>query len=127
MVLPDFAERFLRAGWGAHESALTMGRKNAKSAMCAILALGHLVGPLRTPGWRGAVASIGKEKAAELRNQVAAIAQASGLAVTVRRSPYPGAIQSATGTLETLSADRTAGHASSFLLIRESHPAMSAR
>ena len=117
MALPDFAESFLRAGWSAHESALSISRKNAKSAICAILALGHLAGPLRTPGWRGAVASITKEKAAELRNQVAAIAEASGLDITVRRSPYPGAIISPTGTLETLSADRTAGHASSFDLV----------
>ena len=117
MALPDFAVDFLRDGWCAHESALTMGRKNAKSAICAVLALGHLVGPLRTAGWRGAVASVTKEKAAELRGQVAAIAEASRLDVTVRRSPYPGAIQSATGTLETLSSDRTAGHSSSFDLV----------
>ncbi len=75
------------------------------------------MGPLRTPGWRGAIASVSKEKAAELRNQVAAIAEASGLDVTVRRSPYPGAILSRTGSLETLSADRTAGHSSSFDLV----------
>ena len=34
MALPDFAEDFLRAGWGAHESALCIARKNAKSAVC---------------------------------------------------------------------------------------------
>ena len=46
-------------------------RKNAKSAICAVLALGHLVGPLRTDGWRGAVASgLAKRRRAELRNQV---------------------------------------------------------
>lgn len=117
MALPDFAERFLRAGWGAHESALCMARKNGKSAICAVLALGHLCGPLRSPGWRGAVASVSIPKAAELRAQVAAIAEASGLGVHVRRSPYPGAIETATGTLETLSADRTAGHASGFDLV----------
>ena len=43
MALPDFAEAFLRAGWDAHESALACGRKNSKSAICAVLALGHLV------------------------------------------------------------------------------------
>ena len=117
MALPDFAEDFLRAGWGAHESALSMGRKNAKSAICAVLALGHLVGPLRSEGWRGAVASVSKEKAAELRNQVAAIAEASKLDVTIRQSPYPGKIVSATGTLETLASERTAGHSSSFDLV----------
>ena len=106
------------AGGGVHESALSVARKNAKSAICAVLALGHLVGPLRTPGWRGAIASVSKEKAAELRNQVAAIAAASGLSeVKVRLSPHPGAILSDTGGLETLSADRTAGHSSSFDLV----------
>ena len=118
MALPGFAEDFLRAGWGTHESALCVARKNAKSAICAVLALGYLVGPLRTSGWRGAIASVSKEKAGELRSQVEAIAQASALAdVRIRRSPYPGRIESPTGTLETLSADRTAGHSSSFDLI----------
>ena len=117
MALPPFAEDFLRAGWGAHESALCIARKNAKSAVCAVLALGHLVGPLRTPGWRGAIASVSKEKAAELRGQVAAIAEASGLDLRIRRAPYPGKIESKTGTLEVLSSERTAGHSSSFDLV----------
>ena len=117
MALPPFAEDFLRAGWGAHESALCVARKNAKSAVCAVLALGHLVGPLRTPGWRGAIASVSKEKAAELRGQVAGIAEASGLDLRILRAPYPGKIESATGTLEVLSSDRTAGHSSSFDLV----------
>ena len=119
MVLPAFAVDFLRAGWDAHESALSMGRKNAKSAICAVLALGHLVGPLRTRGWRAAIASVNKEKAGELRGQVAAIVEASNLdkLVTIRRSPYPGAIISDTGVLETLASERTAGHSSSFDLV----------
>ncbi len=117
MPLPAFAVDFLRAGWGAHESALSIARKNGKSAIVAVLALGYLCGPLRAEGWRGAVASVSKEKAAELRAQVAAIAEASGLPVTVRRSPYPGAVESSTGALDTLSADRTAGHASGFDLV----------
>ena len=119
MILPDFAEKFLRDGWDAHESALCMGRKNAKSAVCAVLALGFLVGPLVVPGWRGAIASITKEKAAELRNQVEAIIAASGLRnqLKIRTSPYPGKIMSATGSLEVLSSDRTAGHSSSFDLV----------
>lgn len=118
MALPDYATRFLRAGWDAHESALAMARKNGKSAVCAVLALGFLVGPLRRPGWRGAIASVSKEKAAELRSQVAAIAAASNLAgIEIRRTPYPGEIFSADGALQTLSADRTAGHASGFDLV----------
>ena len=119
MALPGFAEDFLRAGWGAHESALCIARKNAKSAICAVFALGHLVGPLRVPGWRGAIASVSKEKAGELRNQVAGIVEASGLSgqVRIRRSPYPGVIESAWGSLETLASERTAGHSSSFDLV----------
>ena len=108
---------WLRDSWGAHESALSTARKNAKSSLAAILALGYLVGPLRRPGWRGAIASVSKEKAGELRRQVREIAEASGLDVRVRRSPYPGIIESATGSLDTLSADRTAGHASGYDLV----------
>ena len=118
MVLPDFAVRFLREGWDSHESALSVGRKNAKSAVAAILVLGFLAGPLRQPGWRGAVCSVSKEKAGELRSQVAAIAEASKLSdVHIRRSPYPGAISSSTGIFETLSSDRSSGHSSSFDLV----------
>ena len=118
MTLPDFAVDFLRAGWTAHESALCIARKNGKSAICAVLALGYLVGPLRRPGWRGAVASVSKEKAAELRAQIESIALASGLeGLRFRRAPYPGTVTSSTGSLEILSSDRTAGHSSSFDLV----------
>ena len=118
MALPDFAVDFLRAGWNAHESALSIARKNAKSAICAVLALGFLAGPLRQPGWRGAVASVSKEKAAELRAQIEAIALASDLpGLRFVRAPYPGRVVSSTGTLEILSSDRTAGHSSSFDLV----------
>ena len=118
MELPPFAVDFLRAGWTAHESALCIARKSAKSAICAVLALGHLVGPLRQPGWRGAVASVSKEKAAELRGQIEAIALASGLdGLRFVRAPYPGRVVSDTGALEVLSSDRTAGHSSSFDLV----------
>ena len=44
---------------------------------------------------------------------MAAIAEASGIDVTARASPYPGRIYTSTGSLEVLSSDRTAGHASS--------------
>lgn len=114
MVLQPWSVKFLRDGFTAHESALSVSRKNGKSAIAAILALGYLVGPLRSAGWRGSISSVNKEKAAELRGQVASIAEASGLDVVVRRSPYPGVISSATGSLETLAAERTAGHAASY-------------
>ena len=117
MALMPFAVNWLRASWDAHESALSTARKNAKSAICAVLALGYLCGPLRRCGWRGAIASLDKGKAAELRRQVKEIAEASGLDVKIRRSPYPGVIESETGSLDTLSADRTAGHASGYDLV----------
>ena len=118
MELPEYAVRFLRDGWNAHESACCVARKNAKSAALAVLVLGYLCGPLRTPGWRGAVASLTVAKADELRMQVEAIARASGLdELKFKRSPYPGRVISTTGTLECLSSDRTAGHASSFDLV----------
>ena len=118
MTLPGWAARFLSDGWNAHESALTCGRKNSKSAILAILGLGFLVGPLRIPGFRMAIASLSKEKAAELRQQIESIALASGLdGLQFRRSPYPGKVISSTGTIEVLSSDRSAGYASSFDLV----------
>ena len=63
MVLPPFAVAWLRASWDAHESALSTARKNVKSAIAAILALGYLCGPLKRLGWRGAIASLDKNKA----------------------------------------------------------------
>lgn len=118
MTLPQFAIDFLRDGWTVHESALCVARKNAKSAICAVLALGFLTGPLRQPGWRAAVCSVSKEKASELRAQIEAIALASGLpGLRFRRAPYPGRVESGTGSLEILSSDRTAGHSSSFDLV----------
>ena len=118
MLLPPYFASFFRDSWTAHESAWSGARKQAKSAACAILALGFLCGPLRQPGWRGAVASLSKEKANELRNQIESIALASGLdGLKFRRSPYPGRVESSTGTLEILSSDRAAGHSSSFDLV----------
>ena len=117
MGLADFAVKWLKDSWDAHESALSTARKNAKSAIAAVLALGYLVGPLRRPGWRGAIASISKEKANELRRQVKEITEASNLDIRIRRSPYPGVIESSTGSLDTLSADRTAGHSSGYDLV----------
>ena len=115
MALADWAVSWMRETWTAYEAALSTARKNAKSAICAIEALGFLVGPLRRPGWRGAIASVSKEKAGELRTQVREIAEASHLAgIRIRRSPYPGVIESSTGSLDTLSADRLAGHSAGY-------------
>ena len=118
LVLPDFAQAFLVDALAARWSLLCCARKNAKSAICAILALGYLVGPLRAQGWRGCVASLSKEKANELRKQAEEIALASRLkGLTFRRSPQPGRIESATGALDVLAADKNAGAASGFDLV----------
>lgn len=118
MALPDFAQDFLRGALASHDALLSTGRKNAKSAICAVLALGYLVGPLRSKGWRGAVASLNKHKASLLMKQAEQIEGASGLVgLEFKRSPYPGRIVGPDGELVILSADRGAGHAESFDLV----------
>ena len=118
MVIPGYGISFLTDALSHRESLLTMARKNAKSAILAVLGLGYLVGPLRVPGWRGAVASLSKDKANELRIQIEAIAIASGLTgLTFKRSPQPGYIVSDTGQFDVLSADKNAGAASGYDLI----------
>ena len=82
MTLPDYGEKFIRDALAkdCKDSLLCMGRKSGKTAIIAILVLGHLVGPLRRRGWRCALASTSRETAGELRGQIEAIATASGLA-----------------------------------------------
>jgi hypothetical protein len=53
LVLPDYGVSFLRDALAVPESLLSIGRKNAKSAVIAVAILGRLVGPLRVDGWRG--------------------------------------------------------------------------
>ena len=103
----------------AHRETLAcMGRKNAKSALIAVLALAFLCGPLRRPGWRAGVLSVSRGKAGELLRQTEEIAAASDLGgLTVRRTPWPGRIIGDGGsTLEIEGAGNqsTAGHASGY-------------
>ena len=117
MVLPGFAVDWLRDALapGVREAALFMGRKNAKSAICAVYLLARLAGPLRTDGYRAGIASVDKLKAAELKAQMEAIAKASELdGLRFLRSPAPGRVESPTGSVDILSADKSAGHASGF-------------
>ena len=115
LCLPAYGEEFLRDALTARESLLCLGRKNAKSAIVAVFLLARLVGPLRILGWRGGVVSVNREKAGELKRQMQEIAEASGLdGLKFLRSPAPGRVESETGTLDILSADRSAGHASGF-------------
>ena len=115
MGVPEFGERFLRDALTHRESLLCVARKNAKSAICAILLLGYLAGPLAVRGWRGSVASINSAKASELKRQMQEIAEASDLrGLRFLRSPTPGRVEGVGGTLDILSADKSAGAASGF-------------
>ncbi len=103
------------AGAGIREALLTCGRKNAKSAIVAVLLLGFLAddGPLRRQGFRAGVASVSKEKATELWAQMEAIARASGIE-GARFGRVPRVAVSRWGSVEFLSADKKSGHASGF-------------
>lgn len=115
MELPPFGVRFFDRALRSHEALLCLARKNAKSAIVAAYCLARLVGPLRFDGWRGGCCSVSREKAGELLRQVEDIAEASGLeGLRFYRSPAPGHVESASGRLDILSADRSAGHASGF-------------
>ena len=115
LALPDYAEAFLRDALSARESLLCLGRKNSKSSCTAVYLLGRLVGPIRMDGYRAGVASVSKEKAGELKRQMEEIAKASNLqGLRFLRSPAPGRVEGPCGTVDILSADKSAGHASGF-------------
>ena len=93
MVLPRFAVDFLRDALKpeCHTAWLLVGRKNGKSQALACLILGYVAdgGPLRLPGFRAAVVSVSKTKAAELKKLAQDTAEASGLrGLTFPRSPH---------------------------------------
>jgi len=115
LTLPGYGVDFIADALTHRESFLYIGRKNAKSAIVAAYLLARLVGPLRTAGYRAGVCSVNREKAGELKAQMEAIAAASGLeGLEFRRSPTPGRVVSATGAVDVLSADKSAGHAAGF-------------
>ena len=115
LALPDYGEAFLRDALKARESLLCIARKSAKSAIVAVFLLGRLVGPIAFSGYRAGVVSVNREKAGELKRQMQEIAEGSGLdGLRFLRSPAPGRVESATGTVDILSADKSAGHASGF-------------
>lgn len=74
--LPEYGVRFLSEALVSREALLCVGRKNAKSAIIAVLLLAYLAGPLRSMGWRAGVCSVTKDKAGELRKQAKGIAEA---------------------------------------------------
>ena len=96
---------------GCTESLNCVARKNGKSAAVAVLVLGYLVGPLRRPGWRAALASLSREKAAEIKMQIESIATASGLeGVQFWRRSSP-AITASGGAVDILASDSNSGAA----------------
>ena len=115
LELPGYGVAFIRDALRHREAFLCVGRKNAKSAIVAAYLLARLVGPLRTAGYRAGVCSVNREKAGELKQQMEGIAAASNLeGLDFRKSPAPGRVVSATGAVDILSADKSAGHASGF-------------
>ena len=117
LVLPDFGVAFLADVFLHHtrEALLCIARKNAKSAIVAVLLLAFLAGPVRRRGFRAGVVSLNRIKAGELRAQAKQIAEASGLAgLQFLRSPAPGRIESQWGSVDILSSDSDAGAASGF-------------
>ena len=118
MTLPPFGLEFIRQALTHQESWLLVGRKNGKSAICAVLLLWLVGGPGRKPGFRGAICSINKKKAAEIKDQMRDIAVASNLqGIEFLRSPAPGFVRSDTGVVEILAADFSAGHGGSYDLV----------
>ena len=113
LELPDYGVEFLRDALSSSESLLCLARKNAKSAIVAVYLLGRLIGPLRFSGYKAGVTSINKEKSAELWTQASDIAEASGIAGCFF-GKVPRIAKSDTGLVQFLSADKNAGHGSSF-------------
>ena len=120
MALAEHAVAFFRAalGAGVREALLSCARKNGKSASLAILLLAHLAddGPLRSAGWRAGVASLSREKSAELWTQARDIAEACDLE-GVTFGKVPRHLASDFGRCDFLSADRNAGTSSGHDLV----------
>ena len=113
LELPPYLVAFFKDALaeGCTESLNCVARKNGKSAAVAVLVLGYLVGPLRRKGWRCALASLSREKAAEIKMQIESIATASGLeGVEFWRRSSP-AITAAGGAVDILASDSNSGAA----------------
>ena len=117
-VLADWQIAVLDDVLTHRETLLCIARKNAKSALIAVLALAHLCGPLRRAGWRCGVLSASRAKAGELLRQCVEIAAASGLeGLQVRCTPWPGRLigdYAASLEIEGAGNQSTAGHASGY-------------
>ena len=70
MTLPSYGVDFLRDVFNPRysEISLLIARKNSKSGVAAVRLLAHLIGPVRSLGFRAGIVSVSKEKANELKN-----------------------------------------------------------
>ena len=113
-VLPDWQRDFVMESMkpGIREAGLSVARKNGKSGLIALLLLCHLVGPLRSTGWRALVVSLTGRLAMELWQAMQAICHYNGLPAEFKRTPQPGIAIGLNDTrVDFLAADRATGHA----------------
>ena len=111
-LIDGWQQEFLREAHGSRESGLSVARKNGKSGLIAAYLLGHLVGPLNRPDWRGVVVSLTGELAKELRLAIVLTAEASGFELQDRQTPAPGRVEGTRGAaVKFLASDRATGHA----------------
>lgn len=113
-IIPDWQTEFVRSAMapGIREAGLSVARKNGKSGLIALLLLAHLIGPLRSPGWRGLVVSLTGRLALELWRAMGEICRANRLDCEFKRTPQPGIALGADDTrVDFLAADRATGHA----------------
>ena len=129
IVLAPFQIAIVDDALTHRETLACMARKNAKSATIAVLALAHLVGPLRAAGWRMGILSINRSKAGELRQQIEDIACSSGFRCSLpgnkatnpdlqfRATPWPGKVIGDGGSrveIEGAGYGSASGHASGY-------------
>ena len=113
--LDDWQCAFLKAALadGVQEAGLSVARKNGKTGLISALLLAYLCGPLTRADFRGLVTSLTGRLAQELRHACELTAQASGLPLTVMKSPTPGRIVGENGSqVDFLACDRSTGHSS---------------
>lgn len=113
-VLADWQEAWVRAAMsdGIREGALSVARKNGKSGLISALCLCCLVGPWNRQNFKIVVASIKGDVAKELRIATEQLAEASGFAVKVVKSPVPGGIEGQRGCeMKIVNAEKHTGQA----------------
>ena len=117
--MADFQAEFLRNAFdpAKKEALLCLGRKNAKSALIAVLLVAILAGPLNVANFRATVVSLTGKLAAELRMLIEQFFSASptlseATGYKFNKTPAPGHIIGRNDArVDILSADRGSGHA----------------